>query len=76
MIKSEISFPADITVFISMIIESGLWSPSKTGYSFHYTFEILKEKEFQIEDTVDSTALLHSFSRAIREINWILRPFL
>jgi hypothetical protein len=39
--EAKTSIPAGILVFVSEIVESGLWSRSRTGYSFRDIFEIL-----------------------------------
>jgi hypothetical protein len=48
------SIPASIPDFVAEIIKLGLYRTSVKRYSFDDIFEILKENNFRIEDSVDS----------------------
>jgi hypothetical protein len=60
----EASIPTDIPDFVSMIIKVGLSARSRTRYSFNTILDILKQNDFEIEDSVNS-AEVSAF------VNWV-----
>jgi hypothetical protein len=53
----EVSIPTGSPDFVSRIIQTSLFPISGTSYSFNTILKILKENNFQRDDSVDSAEL-------------------